>query len=101
MLEFFFDSQLPKSGLSEEDRQLLKTAVASHADYRDHCAGTGDCTWQASLSKSGIMTFELLQARDLKQTKIFLFDFLNLHNIAAIPVYDERNSSSRSRTTTP
>ena len=62
VLDFFFDTHLPKSGLTEVDRQLLKTALASHSDYRDHSPGTGDCTWQASLTKSGIMTFEFLQA---------------------------------------
>lgn len=61
VLEHFFDSVLPKSGMRDEDRKLLKTALGSHSEYREHCAGTGDCTWQATLCKSGIMTFEFLE----------------------------------------
>eukprot|EP00435_Cladocopium_sp_Y103_P020629 s1684_g5.t1 len=61
VLEHFFDSVLPKSGMCDEDRKLLKTALGSHSEYRAHSAGTGDCTWQARLCKSGIMTFEFLE----------------------------------------
>ena len=35
--------------------------MENHGEYRSHSAGDGgDCTWQASLQKSGIMAFELV-----------------------------------------
>ena len=61
VLEHFFDVLLPKAGVSEGDRKLLKTSLENHTAYRSHSAGDGgDCTWQASLQKSGIMAFELV-----------------------------------------
>ena len=60
--DHFFDILLPKSGMSEPDRQLLKEKTWKHDVYRAN-SGDGDCSWMARLSKSAIETFHLLEAR--------------------------------------
>lgn len=51
---------LPKSGMAEGDRALLKEKLSAHEVYRQH-SGDGDCTWMARLKKSGIDCFHLLE----------------------------------------
>ena len=52
---------LPKSGMAEGDRALLKEKLSAHEVYGQH-SGDGDCTWMARL-KSGIDCFHLLEDR--------------------------------------
>lgn len=77
----FFDDFLPKAGLRDEDRKQLKTALSSHSAYRAHSAGTGDCSWQASLLKSGILTFELIEDAGV--------DILKFYDIFVITKYNK------------
>ena len=53
---------LPKSGMAEGDRALLKEKLSAQEVYRQH-SGDGDCTWMARLKKSGIDCFHLLEDR--------------------------------------
>lgn len=59
--DYFFDILLPKSGMSEADRVLLKANTARHDTYRMH-SGQADCSWMARLKKSAIEAFHLLEA---------------------------------------
>lgn len=56
----FFEVLLPKSGMCEADRLLVKEKTASHEVYRLN-SGEGDCSWMARLQKSGIEAFHLLE----------------------------------------
>lgn len=60
VLDHFFDNLLPKAGVAEGDRALLKEALCSHAAYRQH-SGDGDVTWKARLKQSSLMCFDLIQ----------------------------------------
>ena len=60
-LEHFFDVVLPKAGMVESSRTLLKEKTASHDAIRAHSGTDGDRTWLARLDQSGIRTFELLE----------------------------------------
>ena len=62
VLEYFFDILLPKSGMTESDRQLLRDKTLKHDVYRAY-RGEADCSWMARLQKSAISTFHLLEAR--------------------------------------
>ena len=62
VLNHFFEVLLPKSGMAEGDRALLKEKLSAHEVYRQH-SGDGDCTWMARLKKSGIDCFHLLEDR--------------------------------------
>ena len=64
MFDHFFDILLPKGGMPEPDRQLLKEKTSKHDVYRAN-SGDGDCSWMARLNKSTIETFHLLEARRL------------------------------------
>jgi hypothetical protein len=61
VLEHVHHELLPKAGVLDADRTLLKEASADHAAFRAH-SGDGDIAWQARLQKSGILIFELLEA---------------------------------------
>ena len=54
---------LPKSGMAECDRSLLKEKLSAHEVYRQHSGKDGDCSWMARLKKSGIECFHLLEDR--------------------------------------
>ena len=60
VLDYIHSDLLPKAGVLDSDRRLLKEASADHSAYRAH-SGDGDITWQARLQKSGILCFELIQ----------------------------------------
>ena len=60
VLEYIHSDLLPKAGVLDSDRHLLKEASANHSAFRAH-SGDGDITWQARLQKSGILCFELIQ----------------------------------------
>ena len=62
VFDHFFDILLPKSGMAEPDRQLLKEKTSKHEIYRTN-SGNGDCSWMARMQKSAIETFHLLEAR--------------------------------------
>ncbi|CAL1141857.1 unnamed protein product [Cladocopium goreaui] len=64
VFDHFFDILLPKGGMPEPDRQLLKEKTSKHDVYRAN-SGDGDCSWMARLNKSTIETFHLLEARRL------------------------------------
>ncbi len=70
-MEHFFEVTLPKAGVCEQDRTLLKAALESHEAYRDHAGEGADQTWLARLRKSGILVFELLE--DSPRPKSFFF----------------------------
>ena len=57
----FFEQYLPKSGVVESDRMLLKEVLMSHSEYRAH-SGSQDLCWKARLHKSGIEVFSLVEA---------------------------------------
>ena len=61
MLDYFFDVLLPKSGMIETDRLLLKDKLARHDVYRQN-SGEGDISWMAHLQKSAIQAFQVLEA---------------------------------------
>lgn len=61
VLQHFFESHLPKSGMLESDRLLLKEKLSDHATYRAS-SGDGDRTWLARLQRSGNKCFEMLEA---------------------------------------
>lgn len=64
VLNYLHEDLLPKAGVLESDRSLLKEASADHAAFRSHSGDGGEVTWQARLQKSGILIFELLEAGD-------------------------------------
>ena len=51
---------LPKAGVLDGDRSLLKEASSDHLAYRAH-SGEGEVTWQGRMKPSGIACFELLE----------------------------------------
>lgn len=59
---------LPKSGVLDGDRALLKEASADHTAYRAH-SGDGEVTWQGRMKPSGILCFQLVE--DLVYNKKF------------------------------
>ena len=61
VLEHLFEQYLPKSGVVESDRMLLKEVLMSHSEYRAH-SGSQDLCWKARLHKSGIEVFSLVEA---------------------------------------
>lgn len=76
--DHFFEALLPKSGMAESDRLLLKEKLSSHVVYREN-SGDGDCTWMARLKKSGIECFHLLEDFFLVYIKILV-----LHQIIVV-----------------
>ena len=46
----------------QEDLHLLKGKLSSHATYRQF-SGDGDVSWMSRLQKSGLASFQLLEAR--------------------------------------
>ena len=51
---------LPKAGVLDGDRSLLKEASSDHLAYRAH-SGEGEVTWQGRMKPSGIACFELIE----------------------------------------
>ena len=59
VLDYIHSDLLPRAGVLDSDRHLLKEATLDHSAYRAH-SGDGDITWQARLQKSSIQVFELI-----------------------------------------
>ena len=81
VLDHFLDTLLPKSGMRESDRWLLKEKLVDPETYRNH-SGQEDCSWMSRLQKSAIETFRLLE--DLRMLIVCCSMFLH---ISIFPVY--------------
>ncbi len=61
LMEHWLDVELPKNGFDEQDRILIRRAVADHHAYKKYVSATGDVAWMGKMRRSSVEALRFIE----------------------------------------